>query len=216
MVSTRDGGAAWDRLRQQPDISLAIIDWIMHRRPGTLSANPQDPTLAHIYVIVLTARHEQSDIIRGLDAGADDYVVKPFDLEELRARIRVGVRLAALQERLAAKVAELEVTRDALERLARSDALTDLCSRRRWYELADAELARFKRNHRPFSILVADLDFFKRVNDTYGHSAGDVVLKTFAQLLRDETRLSDVVGRIGGEEFAILAPDASRESAEVI
>jgi two-component system, cell cycle response regulator len=218
VVSARDGAAAWDLLRQKPGISVAIVDWMMPGIDGLELCRRirQEPTLAKVYVIVLTARQERGDLVNGLEAGADDYVIKPFDLDELRARVRVGVRLATLQDRLAAKIVELEATRDALERLASSDALTNLCSRRRWYELATLEVERFQRYRRPVSVLVADLDHFKRVNDTFGHAAGDEVLKAFAQLLRDNSRKSDVIGRLGGEEFAILMPETPREAAHEV
>ena len=215
VVSSRDGADAWDSLCRQRGISLAVVDWMMPGVDGLELCRRirQHPALSGLYIIVLTARQERSDVVSGLGAGADDYVVKPFDLEELRARVRVGIRLATLQERLAAKIAELEVTRDALERLASSDALTELCSRRRWYELAEVELARSKRHRGPFAVLLADLDFFKTVNDTFGHAAGDEVLQRFAQLLRHEARKSDVLGRIGGEEFAVLLPETDLAAA---
>jgi two-component system, cell cycle response regulator len=218
VVSARDGANAWEQLRRQPGISLAIVDWMMPGIDGLELCRRmrQDPLLSNVYVILLTARHERGDIVSGLGAGADDYIVKPFDVQELKARVRVGVRLASLQERLAAKIAELEVARDELERLASTDALTELCSRRRWYEAAGDEIARFRRHRRPFSILVADLDFFKRVNDTFGHAAGDDVLKTFAKLLRTATRTTDVLGRIGGEEFAALFPETALDSTEAV
>ena len=215
VLSARDGAGAWELLRENPGISVAIVDWMMPGIDGLELCRRirKDPALAKVYVIVLTARQERGDLVNGLEAGADDYVIKPFDLDELRARVRVGVRLATLQERLATKIIELEATRDALERLASSDALTNLCSRRRWYELASVEIERFRRYRRPVSVLVADLDYFKRVNDTFGHAAGDEVLKAFAQLLRDNSRTSDVIGRIGGEEFAVLMPETPLEAA---
>ena len=218
MVAARDGRDAWEQLRRQPDISLAIVDWMMPGIDGLELCRRmrQDPLFSNVYVILLTARQDRGDIVSGLSAGADDYVIKPFDVEELKARVRVGVRLASLQERLAAKIAELEVARDGLERVASTDALTQLCSRWRWYEAAGEEIARFRRHRRPFSVLVADLDFFKRVNDTYGHAAGDEVLRTFANLLRKATRKTDVLGRIGGEEFAAVLPEAVLDSAERI
>jgi len=218
VLPSRDGEEAWAILRQQPGVSLVVVDWMMPAVDGLELCRRirQDPALSNVYIILLTARHERGDIVSGLGAGADDYIVKPFDVQELRARIRVGVRLALLQERLAAKISELEVARDELERVASSDALTELCSRRRWFELAGAEVDRFRRHKRPFAILVADLDFFKRVNDTFGHAAGDDVLKTFARLLRQTTRKTDVLGRVGGEEFAALFPETTLMCADSI
>ncbi len=216
VVAARDGAAAWELLRSQPGLSLAIVDWMMPGLDGPELCRRirQDPALSAMYVILLTARDGRADLVAGLEAGADDYIVKPFDFEELRARVHVGMRVAKLQERLAAQVSELRIARDALDRLANSDALTNLCSRRRWYELAAAEFGRHRRYGRPFCVLIADLDFFKRVNDTCGHAAGDEVLKQFGDLLRHEARCADVVGRVGGEEFAMLLPETTLAGAQ--
>jgi diguanylate cyclase (GGDEF)-like protein len=215
VVSASDGAAAWELLRSRQGLSLAIVDWMMPGIDGIELCRRvrSEPTLAAMYLIVLTARDGKADLIAGLRAGADDYVVKPFDLEELHARVQVGVRIVSLQERLADQIVELQQARDALDRLASSDALTGLYSRRRWYEVGAQELLRFKRYQRPFSVLFADLDFFKRINDTFGHAGGDEVLKRFADVLRREVRDCDAMGRIGGEEFAVLLPESGIDSA---
>ena len=211
-----DGVAAWERLcadGQRP--SLALIDWMMPGLDGPELCRRirQHPALENMYVILLTGRDSRADMVTGLDAGADDYIVKPFDSEELRARVQVGIRVAKLQERLAEQVVALETARDELARLASTDQLTGLASRRNWFEKATTELHRSRRYNQPFSLLMADLDFFKHVNDTYGHSVGDDVLKEFATVLRRECRDSDVVGRLGGEEFAVLLPQTALKSA---
>src|SRR5262249_39506189 len=149
-----------------------------------------------------------------LDAGADDYMTKPIDTEELRARVQVGVRIATLHRRLADRVSELQAARDHLARIAATDALTELYSRRGWFEIAATEFARSRRYNRAVSLMIVDLDHFKRVNDTYGHEAGDRLLQTFAALLRLECRQSDVVGRIGGEEFAVLLSETPLRAAQ--
>ena len=220
VVSARDGSVAWDLLRSDQGLSVAILDWMM---PGTDGLElcrriRQDPNLASTYVILLTAREGRDDLVAGLEAGADDYIVKPFDFGELHARLRVGIRVATLQDRLAAQVSELRIARDRLERLASTDVLTDLSSRRHWYDVAAEEMRRFLRYGRPFSVVVVDLDFFKQINDTKGHAAGDEVLRQFTRLLREAGRESDVFGRVGGEEFAVLLPEtplpAARELAD--
>ena len=136
-----------------------------------------------------------------------------FHTEELRARLQVGIRVATLQTRLAEQVKDLQEARDGLTRLVSTDVLTEVHSRRAWFERGGAEFSRFQRYDRPFSVLVLDLDFFKRVNDAFGHDAGDTLLRRFADMLRAESRLSDVVGRLGGEEFALLAPETSLAAA---
>jgi diguanylate cyclase (GGDEF)-like protein len=130
--------------------------------------------------------------------------------------VQVGIRVATLQGRLADQVTELEAARDHLSRLVSTDVLTNVYSRRWWFELAGVEFSRWQRYESRFSLMVIDLDFFKRVNDTCGHEAGDRLLCRFADMLRAECRHSDIVGRVGGEEFTLLAPETSREAAETI
>ena len=153
-------------------------------------------------------------LIAGLDAGADDYMVKPVDAEELRARVHVGTRVVTLQRRLTERVAELQLAKDHLARLASTDALTKLYSRRWWFELATIEYARSRRRDAEFTLLAIDLDFFKNINDTFGHEAGDRVLQQFADMVRHECRQCDIVGRLGGEEFALLLPETPLDAAE--
>lgn len=215
-----DGVAAWDRLLAEGGRrpSLALIDWMMPGIDGPELCRRirRHPALENMYVILLTGRDSRADMVMGLDAGADDYIVKPFDAEELRARVQVGIRVATLQERLAERVEELQIARDELARLAATDPLTGLACRRKWFDSAATELSRARRYGQPMSLLMADLDFFKRVNDTYGHNVGDDVLKAFGQVLQHECRDSDVVGRLGGEEFAVLLPQCSLRAASEV
>ena len=216
--SAPDGDAAWDLLRSGPAPALAILDWMMPGIDGIELCRRirRTPALAGMYVLLLTGRNGREDLVAGLDAGADDYMVKPIDTEELRARIQVGIRVATLQGRLADQVTELKATRDHLARLVSTDVLTNVYSRRWWFEVAAVEFSRWQRYNSRFSLMVIDLDFFKRVNDTYGHEAGDRLLCCFADMLRAECRQSDIVGRVGGEEFTLLAPETSIEDAERI
>jgi two-component system, cell cycle response regulator len=167
-------------------------------------------------MILLTGRNSRSDLVAGLDAGADDYMVKPIDFEELRARVHVGLRVAALQDSLGTRVAELRAAHDHLAKMASTDALTGVYSRRWWFDLAATEFSRCRRYDRTFSLLALDLDWFKVVNDTYGHDIGDTVLQRFAEMARDECRNSDIVGRLGGEEFAIILPETTVDAAKTI
>ncbi|HUR34518.1 MAG TPA: response regulator, partial [Vicinamibacterales bacterium] len=162
VITARSGTVAWELLQANQGLSVAILDWMMPGADGLELCRRirQDPGRASMYVILLTAREGREDLVAGLEAGADDYIVKPFDFGELHARVRVGMRVATLQERLASQVAELRVARDTLGRLASTDVLTELCSRRRWYEVGAEEMRRFQRYGRPFSVVIADLDFF--------------------------------------------------------
>jgi diguanylate cyclase (GGDEF)-like protein len=211
-----DGQTAWRLLTEGAPPALAIVDWMMPGLDGLTLCRQirREPTLAAMYVLLLTARGEQADLVEGLDAGADDYMTKPIDPEELRVRVQVARRIATLQQRLADQVSSLQTTQDHLARLVSTDMLTEVSSRRRWFELASAELARSRRYNRDVTVLLVDLDFFKRINDTFGHAAGDTVLRRFAEMLRVECRQSDIIGRLGGEEFGVLAPETGREAAQ--
>jgi len=211
-----DGDEAWASLIAGPAPQIVIADWIMPGIDGLQLCERirREPSLAAIYVMLLTAKSARVDLVAGLDAGADDYMTKPIDTEELRARVQVGTRVASLQQRLAEKVIELEAARDHLARVASTDVLTELFSRRGWFEFAATEFSRSRRYNRAVSLMIVDLDYFKRVNDSYGHDAGDRLLQTFASLLRLECRQSDVVGRIGGEEFAVMLPETSLRAAQ--
>ena len=212
------GTAAWEHLAGAGAPGLAIMDWMMPGLDGPEICRRirQHPTLAATYVILLTSRDHRSDMLAGLDAGADDYIIKPFDLDELRARVHVGLRVARLQQRLAEQIDELRAAKDELSRAVSTDALTGLSSRRRWFDAASTEFMRARRYGHPLSLLLVDLDFFKRINDTYGHDTGDNVLKAFAGVLRKECRQSDVAGRLGGEEFAVLLAETALHAAREV
>jgi diguanylate cyclase (GGDEF)-like protein len=212
-----DGEAAWHALTAGTTPDLAIVDWMMPGIDGIDLCRRirADPTLASLYVLLLTGRGTRIDLIAGLDAGADDYMVKPVDAEELRARVHVGTRVVTLQRRLTERVEELQLAKDHLARLASTDALTRLYSRRWWFELATMEYARSRRRRdAEFSLLAIDLDFFKNINDTFGHETGDRVLQQFADMVRHECRQCDIAGRLGGEEFAVLLPETHLDAAE--
>jgi diguanylate cyclase (GGDEF)-like protein len=154
------------------------------------------------YLIILTARGEKADIVEGLDAGANDYVSKPYDSDELRARIGVGRRMVQLQT-------ELLAAKDILAHQAMHDALTGALNRRAILDILDKELKRAERNQSKLSIGLCDIDHFKQVNDNYGHQAGDDVLCAFVKAIESGVRGYDRVGRYGGEEFLVVAPDSA-------
>jgi diguanylate cyclase (GGDEF)-like protein len=151
----------------------------------------------YTYIILMTSRSKQADIVKGLEAGADDYLTKPFDAAELRARVGVGRRIVELNRELIAKSQKLEEA-------ARTDPLTQLPNRRAIEAWASKQLRGAARHGFPFWVVVADLDSFKSINDTFGHEAGDDVLRQFADILRKNTRASDICGRLGGDEFLVV------------
>jgi diguanylate cyclase (GGDEF)-like protein len=213
-----DGAAAWEQLNSLQPPSLAVVDWTMPGLDGIELCRRVrvTPRLTGTYIILLTARDRRADLIAGLDAGADDYMTKPVDLDELRARVNVGMRVVGLQEKLAHRLTDLRRAHDRLKDMASTDALTLLYSRRWWFDMAGTEFMRSRRYERDLALLILDLDYFKRVNDRFGHDTGDAVLRAFADLLRRECRQSDIVGRLGGEEFAIALPETSLAQAQTL
>lgn len=198
-------GAETLEIMQRSDAPrLAVIDWIMPEMDGLevvrriRSLKTEQPP----YLIMLTAKSEKGDITTGLDAGANDYLAKPFDPGELISRIGVGQRMVEMQE-------ELIAARNALLHEATHDALTGLLNRRAILEALSRELLRAERNHCRLSVGLFDIDHFKRVNDGYGHAIGDEVLRVFAETLTTFLRGYDLIGRYGGEEFLVVIPDHS-------
>src|SRR5262245_56298772 len=198
--------------------AIAVLDWTMPQIDGLDLCRRVRETwrLASMYILLLTANDRRGDLLAGLEAGADDYMTKPVDLEELRVRIQVGRRVASLTQDLSRRIAELRRAHDRLKEMASTDALTHLYSRRWWFDMAGNEFARSRRHGNQLSVLIVDLDHFKSVNDRFGHQTGDSVLKTFAELLRRECRQTDIVGRVGGEEFALALPETSIGQAQTV
>jgi len=164
---------------------------------------------SYTYVIILTSVTETENVVKGLAAGADDYLTKPFHADELLARAQVGQRIISLQRQIEAK-------NRLLEELALTDALTGLPNRRAVEEWSCRQISGAKRHGYSLWVALADLDNFKHVNDAFGHEAGDGVLKKFAEILKSNTRLSNMCGRIGGEEFLIVLTHADANQARVV
>jgi two-component system cell cycle response regulator len=191
-----DGRAAREALREHRP-SLVITDWEMPDITGIdLCKEIRQHEDFYTYIIVLTGKAEKEKIIEGLAAGADDYLTKPFHSGELLARVGVGRRVSELHRQIQAKNL-------LLEELSLTDPLTGLPNRRAMEAWANREISGAARHGFPFWIVMADLDHFKSVNDTHGHEAGDMVLKRFAELLKANTRASNMCARLGGEEFVI-------------
>ena len=207
-VIARDGNEAWAALQQPDGPQLAILDWMMPGLNGVdicraVRSAAREP---YVYILLLTARADSQDLIEGMDAGADDYLTKPFQAHELRVRLRAGRRILDLQQQLLA-------AREALREQATHDGLTGLLNRSAILETLDKDLARAARAGQSLSVLMIDLDHFKRINDTYGHAAGDVVLREAAGCMRHTIRTYDSAGRYGGEEFLVVLPGCDRASA---
>ncbi|HXM12410.1 MAG: diguanylate cyclase [Candidatus Sulfotelmatobacter sp.] len=215
VITAEDGLQAWDILRRSDPPDLLILDWVMPGIDGPELCRRIRERRDAIspYILLVTGKDDTQDVVRGLDAGADDYLSKPFDPTELRARLQVGKRTLALQH-------ELIQAQEELRFQANHDALTGIFSRAAILSLLDRELQRAARSAMPTGIMMIDLDHFKTINDTYGHLTGDAVLKEVADRINRAVRSYDSVGRYGGEEFlAVLSncyPDDLRTVAERI
>jgi two-component system, cell cycle response regulator len=208
IVAAADGIQAARLLEAEDAPRLAILDWMMPgvEGPELCSRIREREDRPYTYVLLLTARTDKHDMFAGLAAGADDYLTKPFDAQELRARLRVGQRILDLQS-------SLILANEKLRFQATHDLLTGLWNHVEIINAVARECSRQDREHGSFGVIMLDLDHFKRVNDTYGHMAGDSLLAEVARRLKQCLRLYDVVGRYGGEEFLIIAPSSSLENA---
>jgi two-component system, cell cycle response regulator len=190
----------------QPD--LVILDWVMPDLTGEelcrrIRSSSRD---SYCYIIVLTGNTDKDSLVRALDAGADDHLTKPFHRGELMARVAVGIRTVELHRQLRTKTM-------LMEKLALTDALTGLPNRRAIETWAEGQLSGAARHKFSCWVVVADLDHFKQVNDTFGHDAGDLVLQKFSKILKTNTRNSDLCGRLGGEEFLMVLTYAAKDDA---
>jgi two-component system cell cycle response regulator len=203
-----DGNQAWELLQSKDVPTIAIFDWVMPGLEGVeLCRKVRRLSRQHYtYVLLLTSKIEKQDVIEGLGAGADDYVSKPFNPKELQARLLVAQRIISFQEQLIA-------TREELRVQATHDFLTQLLNRAGIMDALEQELNRSDRNQGVFSVILADIDHFKQINDTYGHAAGDQVLREVAARMKSSLRSYDVAGRYGGEEFLVIVPDCDEAAA---
>jgi two-component system cell cycle response regulator len=200
------GTEALELLERADAPRLAVLDWMMPGLEGVQVCRKirEHKDRPYAYILLLSARTQKQDLLLGLESGADDYLTKPFDAQELRARLRVGERILQLQDGLMEAGAELlfRATHDSLTGIANRDVILDALRR---------ESSRQLRDGGSFGIVLLDVDHFKSVNDTYGHLCGDVVLQEVVRRVNSTVRAYDTVGRYGGEEFLIVAPSSSGE-----
>jgi len=206
VTTARDGVQAWQIIQQHHAPHLLILDWMMPGIEGPelcrrVRGREKGPCS---YILLVTAKDGTDDVIQGLEAGADDYITKPCDIGELRARVGVGQRVLKLQNELIGAQEELRFA-------ATHDSLTGLWNHVAIFDLLGRELRRMSRYRTSMGVLMVDIDHFKKVNDTYGHPNGDVVLKEVARRVGQGVRSYDLVGRYGGEEFIVLLSDCHLE-----
>jgi two-component system, cell cycle response regulator len=212
--TAEDGGQAVEAAKRVlPD--LVILDVMMPVLDGLQACRllKEDPSTRDIPVIFLSALDDTDTKVNGLALGANDYISKPFRVEELLARVAVAIRLKRERDLLHENAEELRRRADAASEMSMTDALTGLLNRYGLQRALQRELSEARRYARPLSCLLLDVDYFKAVNDTHGHAAGDAALMQAASVLTESVRGSDVVCRYGGEEFLVLAPETDARGA---
>ena len=207
-VAAVNGKEALEILSKDDPPRLAILDWMMPELDGVevcrrVREQNREP---YIYILLLTAKDTAEELIEGMEAGADEYLRKPVNTQELRVRIRAGRRIIDLQE-------ELVRARELLRRQASRDCLTEFFNRGAMFEVLNRELKRAERESTTLSLIMTDLDHFKQINDSCGHAAGDACLAAVVAPIQAELRQSDIIGRYGGEEFVVVLTGADAAEA---
>jgi two-component system, cell cycle response regulator len=211
VLAAKDGDEAWCILQSEDAPQLAILDWRMPGKDGLEICRGirSGKTAPYTYIILLTAQDRSRDIVAGMEAGADDYITKPFRTNELKARLRAGERIIEQQN-------ELCLARDLLRAKATHDSLTGLLNHEEILRILGNELAKADREHTPVAVIMADIDNFKYINDSCGHLSGDMVLRLTAEKMQSLMRTYDSIGRYGGDEFMIILPGCDQQSAAAL
>jgi two-component system, cell cycle response regulator len=209
-VEAENGAQALEHLQGPDSPKLAVLDWMMPELDGIeVCRQIRSANQSYIYMLLLTARQSNDDLLHGLDAGADDYLAKPVDIPQLKARLAAGRRIIELQQKL---IEAYEAKR--IE--AAHDSLTGMLNRAAILQFLEGEHARSRRENTAVAVITADVDRFKMINDQHGHSGGDEVLRQVAHRLSHSLRKCEWIGRCGGEEFLIVLPDCDLTAAAAV
>jgi len=210
VVSVENGRKAMELLKKK-HFPILLTDWMMPEMDGLelCKAIRRDITNDYVFIIILTVKDSKDDLVSGLEAGADDYLTKPINNAELIARIKTGIRILELEQSLKKANEEIEI-------LSITDPLTEVYNRRYLTQNLPLEIKRARRYKHPLSMLICDIDYFKKVNDTYGHHVGDLVLKQVAKCIEKSIRNVDWMVRYGGEEFVIVVPETDIKGAYIL
>ena len=216
-LAAEDGEKAWELFQSTPEVDVIVSDWMMPGIDGPEFCRRVREKNApwYTFFIFLTALGDKEHLLEGMHAGADDYLAKPLDREELQVRLIAASRVNSLHRQLSEQKAKLEKLNRELFAASRRDPLTLLGNRLRLREDLEVLSAQVERYGHSYCVMLCDVDFFKPYNDVYGHLAGDEVLKKTAQTISENLRAGDVTYRYGGEEFLILLREQSLESASV-
>lgn len=208
VVAVNNGRTAVEQLCAPGGPRLALLDWNMPDLdgPSVCQEVRKRPELPYVHIVLVSSRESKQDIVHGLEAGADDYLTKPWDPAELKARLRTGQRILQLEDRLVE-------ARETMRFRATHDHLTALLNRGSIVDLLERELTRTRREKGCTIVMLCDLDHFKKINDTYGHLIGDELLREIARRLLGSVRSYDFVGRYGGEEFLLVLNNCDASQA---
>ncbi|NLK03267.1 MAG: diguanylate cyclase [Clostridiales bacterium] len=213
-----DNGFTALDLIHETDFDLILLDIMMPEMDGfeTCRKIRQSKKNLDIPIIFLTAKADIDSIVTGFDLGAVDYIRKPFNFLELVARVKTHVELKKSREEIRRKNLKLKEAYNQLKIVAKTDPLTGLINRREIMERIEHEMARYERSNISFTLIIGDIDYFKKVNDTYGHECGDKVLASFSKIFKNNTRKQDSISRWGGEEFLLLLPDTNQDQGYLL